>query len=105
VLIIDLNCENDPAWQKRKSFNGIPFIWACLNSFGGRIGLTGKFGQSLENIKLARKEKNLMGIGVISEGTKFNPILYDFYFDMAWWNNFPQVNEWLSKYANYRYTK
>lgn len=47
VLILDLNCENEPNWDRRDKYDGIPFIWCALNNFGGRTGLMGKFPSAI----------------------------------------------------------
>jgi alpha-N-acetylglucosaminidase len=103
VLILDLNCENDPAWAMRDRYSGISFIWCALNNYGGRTGLMGKFPTSLENIKKCQQQcPNLRGIGTTMEGCKFNPLFFEFYYDIAW-NPLPDLRTWLRSYTVYRY--
>jgi len=105
TLIIDLFCESFPSWKTRGGMKGFPFIWATINNFGGRNGLYGKLDSAVLNLSEARNLKNLGGIGVIPEGIKVNPLVFEFFFELAWHKELPKPAEWIKGYIASRYGK
>ncbi len=100
-----LNLES-PDWEKRKGFNGTPWVWGMVNNFGENTGMFGDLPRiASEPIRAVNGPfgKNLVGIGALMEGIDNNPVVYDLLFEMAWHNEPVDVHQWLHDYAEYRY--
>lgn len=41
MLVLDLQSEQFPQYDKLDSFFGQPFIWCMLHNFGGNLGMFG----------------------------------------------------------------
>ncbi|WP_407506233.1 alpha-N-acetylglucosaminidase [Elizabethkingia miricola] len=108
TLIIELFGENTANWEKRKGYGGASFIWSNVSNFGEKNGLYGKLQRFLDEVFRAKESAygaNLKGIGIIPEGIFNNPVAYDLMLDIAWYNEKPALDEWLTEYTKYRYGK
>ncbi len=105
VLILDLHCESNPQWRRRNGFDGIPWVWNIISNFGGKTGVHASMGRvASEPVEALKSYKdNLAGIGAIMEGSMSNDALWDLLFEMAWRTEKPELNQWLSDFAERRY--
>lgn len=116
VLIVDLVKYPLKSWTKydktkygsttldAKEFNGTDWAWCLLGNFGGNPTMNGQMQVMVDDILKAQKEsKHMKGIGIISEGTYDNPILYDLIFDLAWADESFDLNQWINNYIERRY--
>jgi len=103
--ILVLNLEGG-AWEKRKGFNGSPWVWGVINNYGENTGMYGDLRQIAEEPIRARNGpygRTLTGIGALMEGVNNNPVVYDLLFEMAWRDAPVDVRQWLGQYVKYRY--
>jgi alpha-N-acetylglucosaminidase len=103
--ILVLNLES-PDWEKRKAFNGSPWVWGIVNNFGENTGMFGDLQRiASEPIRAANGPygRTLTGIGALMEGINNNPVVYDLLFEMAWHDEPVDVRHWLRDYLVYRY--
>ena len=108
TLIIELFGENTANWEKRKGYGGTSFIWSNVSNFGEKNGLYGKLQRFLDEVFRAKESvygANLKGVGIIPEGIFNNPVAYDLMLDIAWYNEKPVLDQWLTEYTKYRYGK
>ncbi|MUT98602.1 MAG: hypothetical protein EP145_05385 [Bacteroides uniformis] len=42
LVVLDLDSEINPVWNRTEAFYGEQWIWNMLHNFGGRISLYGK---------------------------------------------------------------
>ncbi|MDQ0362305.1 alpha-N-acetylglucosaminidase TIM-barrel domain-containing protein [Breznakia pachnodae] len=116
VLIVDLIKYPIKSWTKynttkygsttldSKEFNGTSWAWCLLANFGGNPSMNGQMDVMVEDILNAQKTSNHMqGIGIISEATYDNPVMYDLIFDLAWADEDFSLDKWLDKYIERRY--
>ncbi|MDQ0362310.1 alpha-N-acetylglucosaminidase TIM-barrel domain-containing protein [Breznakia pachnodae] len=116
VLIVDLIKYPLKSWTKydrtkygsttldSKEFNGTDWAWCLLGNFGGNPTMNGQMQVMVDDVLKAQKEsKHMKGIGIISEGTYDNPVLYDLIFDLAWADEDFDLNQWLNGYIERRY--
>lgn len=116
VLIVDLIKYPLKSWTKYNKlkydrttldsleFNGTNWAWCLLGNFGGNPSMHGQMDVMVEDILTARKtSKHMQGIGIISEATYENPVLYDLIFDLAWADEGFDLGQWLDKYIERRY--
>ncbi len=108
TLIIDLFCETNKAWKLTNGFNGCRWLFCTINNFGGRTGLYGKIDSTTLSLNEARKSEyagKLEGIGIIPEGSKVNPFIFDYFFELGWRKELPEPIKWASDYSVFRYGK
>jgi alpha-N-acetylglucosaminidase len=106
TLILDLYAEGNPQWERRKGFNGIPWIWCSLTNFGGKIGMYSRINQlAAEPARALHSEysTNLKGIGMMMEGDRTNPINSELTFDAAWSDKAIDLDQWIDNYVYARY--
>jgi len=106
MLCLDLFCENKPQWSRTQSFYGKPWLWCNVQNFGRNVHLGGALEKNNTSLMAARQnpEKGkLAGLGFVNEGLGYNPVAFDFMFEMAWRNEAVDLSEWIKEYAVYRY--
>lgn len=102
-------------------FEGRPWIWCPVHSYGGRNGLYGflrllareplelvqkpfdPIQQSLD--PKCRPRPSMCGIGLAPESLETNPVFYDLFWDITYRTEPVCLKEWLSDYVTRRYGK
>lgn len=106
VVVIELFGENTNNWEERKAYGGTPFVWSNVSNFGEKNGLYGKlqrFADEVYRAKTGPYQQYLTGAGIIPEGIRNNPVVYDFMSELNWSQNKVQAAEWVKDYVWYRY--
>ncbi|KAL7016559.1 hypothetical protein ACKWTF_010062 [Chironomus riparius] len=105
ILVLDLQSEQHPQYNRTNFFYGQPFIWCMLHNFGGTSGMHGSIRLMNEEIPQAAKQVNstMIGVGITPEGINQNYVVYEFTLEKAW--EFKEINHkhWIKRYANNRY--
>lgn len=108
MVVLDLFCDANPAWTKTEAFYGKPWVWSVVHSFGRRDGMFGNLRDIASATAAARNDPargKLVGLGLIMEGIENNPVYYDLLTEMAWREDAPDVDSWVTDYARRRYGK
>ncbi|KAA9038682.1 alpha-N-acetylglucosaminidase [Ginsengibacter hankyongi] len=106
VLVLELAGEKSNDWERRKGFDGTPFIWCTVNNYGEKSGLYGKlqlFADEVNRINTGQYKNLCKGIGVMPEGIHNNPVVYDLMLDLGWREQKVAVKDWIKEYVQYRY--
>jgi alpha-N-acetylglucosaminidase len=106
VLVLDLFCEDHENWRLRNNFNGSPWLWCAINSFGGNTKFGGRLAwmaQGPEAALTATNKGRMSGIGALMEATGVNPALWERFWGNSWSAGTPDMDLWLSLYAERRY--
>lgn len=105
MLILDLQAEQQPQYERTFSFFGQPYIWCMLHNFGGTSGMHGSTKIVNENIAFAKNFPNstMVGVGITPEGIFQNYVMYDFALKMAWTGKPVDLEMWFDHYALRRY--
>ena len=116
VLIVDLikyPLEQNLNYQRTnytsphlesEEFNGTSWAWCLLGNFGGNPTMNGQIERMVTEVQKAREEcEHMVGIGIISEATYDNPIIYDLIFDLAWADEDFNLKDWTRSYITRRY--
>lgn len=106
VLVQELFGETTNNWEKRKAYDGTPFIWCMITNYGERPGLFGKLQRYAdEPYRAAHGEfaPYLKGIGIMPEGIDNNPVAFDLMLEVGWHQDRVDVSSWMEKYTQYRY--
>ncbi|KAG5674947.1 hypothetical protein PVAND_004891 [Polypedilum vanderplanki] len=105
LLILDLQSEQHPQYNRTSSFYGQKFIWCMLHNFGGTLGMHGSI--RLMNVEIPRaanmENSSMIGVGITPEGIHQNYVVYEFALEKAW--DYQEINhkKWIKNYARNRY--
>ncbi len=108
TLVIELFGENTNNWEKRKGYEGTPFVWSNVSNFGEKNGIYGKLQRFADEVYRAKNSEYgqfLKGIGIIPEGINNNPVTFDLMMELGWHNEHVDVKQWIKRYVAYRYGK
>lgn len=108
VMVQELFGENTANWQQREGYEGTPFIWCTVSNFGERPGLYGKLERmASEWYRVSHSNYNslLKGIGIMPEGIRNNPVVYELMLELPWHTGKVDVGNWIGSYAWARYGK
>lgn len=103
ILVLNLGSQD---WEKRKGFNGSPWVWGIINNFGENTGMFGDLPRiASEPVRAADGPygRTIVGIGALMEGINNNPVVYDLLFEMAWRDQPVDLHRWIPEYVRYRY--
>jgi alpha-N-acetylglucosaminidase len=106
MLVLDLMCEQTPAWSKTEAFYGKPWLWCNLQNFGGTVHLSGALNtinHELPALHYDARSGRLAGLGFVNEGLGYNPVVCDLMYEMAWRNEPVDLDQWMRDYAWHRY--
>uniref|UniRef100_A0A1A9URM9 Alpha-N-acetylglucosaminidase n=1 Tax=Glossina austeni TaxID=7395 RepID=A0A1A9URM9_GLOAU len=105
LLVLDLQSEQFPQYERTHSFHGQPFIWCMLHNFGGTLGMHGSVDAVNTGIRKARQMANstMVGVGITPEGIDQNYVIYSFALERGWVKDDFDTEEWFNTYANVRY--
>ncbi|GIY47026.1 alpha-N-acetylglucosaminidase [Caerostris extrusa] len=105
MIVLDLQSELYPQYQRLSSYYGQPFIWCMLHNYGGVTGLYA----SLDLVNTQTFEgrnyegSTMIGTGLTPEGIGTNDIVYELMNEMAWRPTPTDLHEWLEDFARRRY--
>ena len=110
VIILDLTADK---WNTTTyggttldsvEFDGTDWVWCLLKNYGGNPSMDGRLYNLATKIPEAyQNSEHMKGIGLISEATLDNPVVYQMLFDMAWETETLDINAWLDDYVVRRY--
>ncbi|XP_076164710.1 N-acetyl-alpha-glucosaminidase isoform X2 [Ptiloglossa arizonensis] len=105
IIILDLQSEQFPQYNKLKSYFGQPFIWCMLHNFGGTLGMFGSAQIINYNVHAARNMNGstMIGTGLTPEGINQNYVIYDLMTEMAYRKENVNLYTWFENYASRRY--
>ena len=108
ALVLDLNAESSPNWEKRNAYDETPWLWCAIINFGNATVMHGKLDSMFLSPSRALRSpqgKYLRGIGLLMEGFDNDPVNYDLMFESAWGIESASVAEWMKGFTRYRYGK
>ncbi|XP_030241683.1 alpha-N-acetylglucosaminidase [Drosophila navojoa] len=105
ILVLDLQSEQFPQYQRTHSYYGQPFVWCMLNNFGGTLGLFGSAQLITSKIIAARSMPNssLVGVGITPEGIGQNYAMFALTLEQGWSSDELQLEDWFEHFALTRY--
>jgi alpha-N-acetylglucosaminidase len=77
-----------------------------VSNFGEKNGLYGKLQRFADEVYRAKNgpyRNCLKGVGIIPEGIRNNPVVYDFMSELAWSDSKVEASDWIKDYVWYRY--
>lgn len=109
LLILDLDCDNLPYWEKRNGWSGFPWIWNTVSNYGENAGMFGRLdviaNEPFRALNHPEYSKNMVGVGTMMEGIENNSVIDNLLFELKWHKTPPDLNQWLTYYAKSRYGK
>ncbi|XP_062554959.1 alpha-N-acetylglucosaminidase-like [Armigeres subalbatus] len=105
MLVLDLQSEQFPQYDRTESYYGQPFIWCMLSNFGGTLGMLGSVDLVFNRIRDTRMNDSMtmIGTGITPEGINQNYGLYEFALEMGWYTDIYDIRQWFNTYASVRY--
>ncbi|XP_076294620.1 N-acetyl-alpha-glucosaminidase [Lasioglossum baleicum] len=105
MIILDLQSEQFPQYNRFESYYGQPYIWCMLHNFGGTLGMFGSAGIINRRVFEARKMANstMIGTGLTPEGINQNYVIYELMNEMAYRREPVDLDKWFANYATRRY--
>lgn len=108
MLAIELWGDNwsGTGWHKQEGWYDKPWVWSILQSFGNRVDIYGDLSQILENYRRAEtspEKGRLQGMGIMTEGLGYNPVVYELVLDMMWGEGVSDIEKWRDDYLEKRY--
>ena len=108
MLALELWGENwkGTGWHHHDGWFGKPWVWSILQNFGNRVDIFGGLPQIVENFNrmISSPERgNLQGMGIMTEGLGYNPVVYELVLDMMWGDGVKDLDAWKAGYLRKRY--
>uniref|UniRef100_A0A1I8MFT2 Alpha-N-acetylglucosaminidase n=1 Tax=Musca domestica TaxID=7370 RepID=A0A1I8MFT2_MUSDO len=105
LLVLDLQSEQFPLYEKTFFFYGQPFIWCMLHNFGGTLGMHGSSEKVNKDISHAQSKANnsMVGVGITPEGINQNYVMYALALERGWEKDQYNLTEWFNLYSDSRY--
>ncbi|XP_034474694.1 alpha-N-acetylglucosaminidase [Drosophila innubila] len=105
ILVLDLQSEQFPQYQRTFSYYGQPFVWCMLNNFGGTLGMFGSARLINTGIGAARSMANssMVGVGITPEGINQNYVIFALTLERAWSADNLQLSNWFDHFVLTRY--
>jgi alpha-N-acetylglucosaminidase len=106
LVVLDLDTEMHPVWNRTEAFYGEQWIWCMLHNFGGRISLYGDMEVIAREPAAALHSPHagkLRGIGLTMEAIEQNPAIYALMLENVWRTTPIDLDAWLRDYAHRRY--
>ncbi|XP_044254830.1 alpha-N-acetylglucosaminidase isoform X2 [Tribolium madens] len=105
MIVLDLQSEQFPQYERLNQYFGQPYIWCMLHDFGGTLGMFGSSTIINEVPINARNMENstMIGTGLTPEGINQNYVIYELMTETAWRQAAVNLTEWFEKYSTRRY--
>lgn len=105
ILVLDLQSEQHPQYERTYSYYGQPYIWCMLHNFGGTLDIHGSMDVVNQRVFYAKNLPNstFVGVGITPEGIFQNYIMYELALKQAWYTTHYDLEQWVNGYARRRY--
>ena len=105
MLVLDLQSDQYPQYERTKSYYGKPFIWCMIHTFGGTLGMQGSAEIVYNRILDTRQNSSytMIGTGITPEGINQNYVVYELALEMGWNTDILTVDDWFEFYSVARY--
>lgn len=94
------------AWYRQGGWYNKPWVWNILQNFGNRVDIYGNLNNIFENYHKMRTSPdrgNIQGMGIMTEGLGYNPVVYELVLDMLWGDGVTDLEKWERDYLVKRY--
>ncbi|XP_019869877.2 alpha-N-acetylglucosaminidase isoform X2 [Aethina tumida] len=107
MIVLDLQSEEFPQYERLDQYFGQPYIWCMLHNFGGTLGMFGSVDILNQRPIDARNSENstMIGTGITMEGINQNYVIYEFMIENMWRQEPVNKSQWFNDYARRRYGK
>lgn len=104
LIVLDLFADGNPQFDRYKGYAPQHAVYCTIPNFGGRTGFFGRIPKMADNY-FTYKEKyaNIRGVGAAPEAIEQTPAVYDLLFELPWMGKRPDIDAWMTDYAEARY--
>lgn len=105
MLILDGMSDRYAYENREQEWDNTPYTFGTIWNFGGHTTIGANLGVWNERYfaQLAKAGSKMNGIAVMPEASCNNPAAFAFFTEMAWRNDRPDLSQWFSQWAGYRY--
>ncbi|BCJ36397.1 alpha-N-acetylglucosaminidase [Actinocatenispora thailandica] len=102
LLVLDINADDTPRWRSRRAFDGAPWVFGTISTWGGRQYMFGKLPEICQLPALPGTGR-LCGTVQAAESLESNPVVDDLLADVIWHDAEIDLDEWIAGYVRRRY--
>lgn len=105
MLILDGVADRYAYEDREQEWIQTPYAFGTIWNFGGHTTIGANMGIWNERYfdQLAKPGSKMDGIAVMPEASCNNPAAFEFFTEMAWLEKRPDLSQWFSQWAGYRY--
>lgn len=105
MLILDGQSDRFAYEDREKEWDRTPYAFGTIWNFGGHTTIGANMGVWNQRYfdQLVKPDSKLNGIAVMPEASCNNPAAFEFFTELAWRNERPDLSQWFSQWAGYRY--
>jgi alpha-N-acetylglucosaminidase len=105
VLILDGQSDRYAYRDREQQWNDTPYAFGTIWNFGGHTTIGANVGVWNQRYfdQLTKPGSRLKGIAVMPEASCNNPAAFGYFTEMAWRKTRPDLAQWFSQWASYRY--
>lgn len=106
MLLIDYGNSFKEIWRANGAYYGKPWIYGMIHTFGGNNNVKGNLpaiDSRPAKVLESPDHGNLVGWGILPEGTETNEVVYELMTDIGWADRQIPLEPWLSSYSVSRY--
>ncbi|GIL25848.1 alpha-N-acetylglucosaminidase [Actinocatenispora comari] len=102
LLVLDINADDTPRWRSRQAFDGAPWVFGTISTWGGRQYVFGKLPEICRLPALTGTGR-LCGTVQAAESLESNPVVDDLLADAIWSDAEIDLDDWIAGYVRRRY--
>lgn len=102
LLVLDINADDTPRWNSRNAFDGAPWVFGTISTWGGRQYTFGKLPE-IARLPGLTSTGELKGTVQAAESLESNPVVDDLLADVIWHETDVDLDEWIAGYSRRRY--
>lgn len=106
LVVLDLQSDSTPQFDRLNGFAGQPFIWCLLNNYGGVSGHYGRIPSMLSAgpPTVRRQYANFAGVGLAPEGgIGLNDAVYELAHELSLRPEVESIEQWMMRFISRRY--
>jgi len=105
MLILDGQSDRFAYEDREKEWDNTPYAFGTIWNFGGHTTMGANMGVWNQRYfdQLAKPGSKMNGIAVMPEASCNNPAAFEFFTELAWHNERPDLSQWFSQWSAYRY--
>jgi alpha-N-acetylglucosaminidase len=102
LIVLDINADDTPRWSSRNEFDGTPWVFGTISTWGGRQYTFAKLPEICRLPGLP-SAGSLCGTIQAAESLESNPVVDELLADAIWCEEEIDLDSWVTAYCRRRY--